>query len=252
MQLYKPSKRMISTQMVIALAVLILFSSGYCISQNNKTGKNMNSTKNTATVYLDKKDPKFISIKSRAFSDLDTIVKEFDPESEYNKLVAIQTQTWTEEMRSESQALGSESITDYAEQSHLDVGTFMMVITSLGEMDQQKMEKDWEVRVQNLSADKYVAEFWEDGLAVNSEENAVAYAHELANSEYAKKHPDSDIGNVEDIKKNYADTRNSIKTGKQERYTKMMALLYTVDKGGAVTFIDPFQTSKDFLKNNIK
>ena len=212
----------------------------------------MKTTKKATTVFLDKKDPKFISIKDRAFSDLDEIVKSFDPESEKNKLIAVQTQTWTEEKRNECQALGEQSINDYAEQTRLDVGTFIMVITSLGEIDQEKMEKEWNVRVQFMGTDKYIAEFWEDGLAVNSEENAVAYAHELANSEYAKKHPGSNVGNVEEIKNNYANTRKSIKTGKQERYTKMMALLYTVDDGGVVTFTDPFQPSKDFLKNNSK
>ncbi|MDQ7817203.1 MAG: hypothetical protein RDU14_09310 [Melioribacteraceae bacterium] len=212
----------------------------------------MKTTKNTTTVYLDKKDPKFISIKSRVFSDLSELTKNFDPESEKNKLIAIQTKTWTEEKRSECQALGAESINNYAEQTHFDVGMFMMVITSLGEIDQKKMEKEWDVRVQFMGMDKYVAEFWEDGLAVNSEENAVAYAHELAKSEYAKKHPDSNVGNVEEIKNNYANTRESIETGKQERYTKMMALLYTVDDGGVVTFNNPFQPAFDFLKNNSK
>lgn len=226
-------------QMSIAICALILFGGGYCFSQSNK---------DVATVYLDKKDPKFISIKNRAISDLDTIVKFFDPESEKNKLFA----TWTDEMRNESQALGAESINDYAEQTHLDVGMFMMVITSLGEIDQKKMEKEWEVRVQFMDGNKYVAEFWEDALAVNSEENAVAYAHALANSEYAKKHPGSDVGNVEVIKNNYADTRKNIKDGKHERFQKKMALLYSIDNGGAVTFINPFQSSIDFLKKNSK
>ena len=212
----------------------------------------MKTTKIVATVYLDKNDPKFISIKGRAFSDLDTIVKEFDPESEYNKLVAIQTQTWSEEKRSECQALSSEFINDYAEQAHIDVGMFLMVITSVGAVDQKKMEKEWEVRVQFLGANKYVAEFWEDGIAVNSEENAVAWANELSKGEYAKNHPDSGVGDLEEVKKNYANTRKSIKAGKQERYTKMIALLYNVDNERAVTFIDPFQPSKDFLKNNSK
>lgn len=245
-------KKMLSPQMIIAIAALILFGSEYFFSQTNKTGKTMKTTKNVASVYLDKNDPKFISIKGRAFSDLDTIVKEFDPKSEKNKLIAIQTQTWSEEKRKEWQALGAKSINDYAEQTHLDVGTFIMVITSLGEIDRKKMEKEWEVRVQFVGTDKYVAEFWEDGLAVNSEENAVAYAHKLAVSEYAKKHPDSDVGNVEVIKKNYANTRKTIKAGKQERYSKMIALLYSVDNGGAVTFINPLQPSIDFLKKNTK
>lgn len=252
MQPTKLSKKILSPQMIIAICALIFISSGYCFSQSNKTGKTMKTAKNAASVYLEKNDPIFISIKGRAFSDLDAVVKEFDPESEKNKLMAIQTQTWTEEKRNECQALGAESINDYAEQTHLDVGMFMMVITSLGEIDQKKMEKEWNVRVQFLGVDKYIAEFWEDGIAVNSEENAVVYAHELANSEYAKKHPGSKVGNVEEIKKNYANTRKSIKSGKQERYTKMMALLYTLNDGGAVAFINPFQPAIDFLKNNSK
>ncbi|MCX6170292.1 MAG: hypothetical protein NTX65_13175 [Ignavibacteriales bacterium] len=217
-----------------------------------KTTKSNIKTKNGATVYLEKSDPKFISIKDRVLSDLDEIVKQFDPESEKNKLIDIQTKTWTEEMRKESQALGAESINDYTTQTHLDVGTFMMVITSIGGYDQKKLEREWEVRVQSAGTDKYIAEFWEDGIAVNSEENAVAYAHELANSEYAKKHPDSDVGNLEVIKNNYATTRKNIKAGKQERYTKMIALLYSIDKVGTVSFINPFQPSIDFLKKNSK
>ena len=248
----KSTNKISTYQIIIAIADFILANSGFCFSQSNKKGKSMKTTKNAVTVYLDKNDPKFISIKGRAFSDLDTIVKEFDPKSEKNKLIAIQTQIWSEEKRKEWQAIGAKSINDYAEQTHLDVGTFMMIITSLGEIDRKKMEKEWEVRVQFVGTDKYVAEFWEDGLAVNSEENAVAYAHKLAVSEYAKKHPDSDVGNVEVIKKNYANTRKTIKAGKQERYSKMIALLYSVDNGGAVTFINPLQPSIDFLKKNTK
>ncbi|MCX6150585.1 MAG: hypothetical protein NTX22_08695 [Ignavibacteriales bacterium] len=243
---------MYSLQMIIAIAALFLFGSGYCFSQTHKTGKIMKTTKNATTIYLEKNDPKFISIKKQAFSDLDEIVKGFDPESEKNKLIEIQTQTWSEEMRNKCQAIGAKSINDYAEQTHFDAGMFMMIITTIGGYDQKKLEKEWEIRAQSAGADKYIVEFWEDGLAINSEENAVAYAHELANSEYAKKHPDGDVGNVEVIKKNYADNRKTINAGKQERYQKMIALLYSVDKVGTVSFINPFQPSIDFLKNNSK
>lgn len=238
--------------MIITISVIILLSNGYCFSQSNNLEKIMKTTKKAATVYLDKKDPKFISIKSRVFSDLDTLVKSFDPESEKNKLIDIQTKAWTEEMRNECQTLGAQSINDYAEQTHFDAGMFMMILTTIEGHDQKKLEKEWEVRIQSAGADKYVAEFWEDGLVVNSEENAVAYALELANSEYAKKHPDSDVGNVEVIKNNYADTRKTINAGMQERYQKMIALLYNVDNGGTVSFINPFQPSIDFVKNNSK
>lgn len=249
MQPNKPSKKMSSPQMIIGICALILFGSGYCFSQSNKTGKTMKTTKKAATVYLDKSDPKFVSIKNRAFSDLYEIAKELDPESEKNKLFA----KWTEEKRNECQALGAESINDYAEQTHLDVGMFMVVLDGLGKTDQKKLEKEWDVRIQFLGVNnKYLVEFWEDGMEVNSEANAVAWADELSKSEYAKKHPDSDVGNVEVIKKNYANTRKNIKAGKQERYTKLMALLYSVDKGGTVSFINPFQPSIDFFNKNIK
>lgn len=237
-------------QTIIAVIIIVIFGNGYCFSQTYKTGKKMNTTNNGETVYLDKNDPRFISILERVYSDLDETVKAFDPNSEVNKIIALKTQAWSEEKRNESQALGAESINDYAEKTQLDVGTFMMVITSIGEADQQKIKKEWEVRILNLSASKFVAEFWEDGLAVNSEENAVAYAQELANSEYAKKHPESDIGNVEVIKNNYAETRKNIKDGSHERYQKMMALLYSVDTEGLVTFINPLQPSIDFLEKN--
>lgn len=249
MQPKKFSKEILSSPMIIGICALILFSNGYCFSQSNKTGKTMKTTKKAATVYLDKSDPKFISIKSRVYSDLYEIAKELDPESEKNKLFA----TWPEEKRNECQALGAESLNDYASQTHFDVGMFMMVLDGLGITNQKKLEKEWEVRIKFLGVvNKYLTEFWEDGLAVNSEESAVAYAHELTVSEYAKKHPDSDVGNVEVIKKNYADTRKSIKAGKKERYTKVMALLYTIDKGGAATFINPFQSSIDFFNKNSK
>jgi len=259
MQLNKPltplkelHNKFLTLPIIIVMIALIILSNGYCFSQSNNSGKTMKTTKKAATVYLDKKDPKFISIKSRVFYDLDEIVKQFDPESEKNKLIDIQTKTWTEEMRNESQVLGAQSISNYAEQTHFDAGMFMMILTTIGGYDQKKLEKEWEVRVQSAGADKYIAEFWEDGLIVNSEENALVYAHELAVSEYAKKHPDSDVGNVEIIKKNYANTRKSINAGKQERYTKMIALLYDIDNEGRVTFIDPFQPAIDFLKNNSK
>lgn len=248
MQPKKFLKEILSSQMIIGICALILFGSGYCFSQSNKTGKTMKTTKKAAIVYLDKKDPKFISIKSRVFSDLYEIAKELDPESEKNKLFA----TWPEEKRNECQALGAESLNDYASQTNLGLGIFMMVLDGLGKTDKKKLEKEWDVRLQFIGLDKYVAEFWEDGMEVNSEANAVAYAKELAVSEYAKKHPDSDVGNVEVIKNTYANARKTIKAGKQERYQKMMALLYSVNKEGAITFINPFQPSIDFFNKNSK
>jgi hypothetical protein len=239
-------------KITIAVLTLILVGGGYCYSQSNNTGNTMKTTKNTAPVYLDKNDPIFKSIKNRAVTDLQTSAARSAPDSPGNNLLATKIKTWSEADRKKLQAFGEAAITDYATQTHFDAETFVLVFDAFGKMDQKKMSGEYDIRVQNIGDDNFVAEFWEDGLAVNSEANAVVYAQELANSGYAKKHPDSDVGNVEVIKNNYAHTRKSINAGKQERYTKMMALLYTVGKDGLVTFHDPGQSMIDYVKKNSK
>ena len=92
-----------------------------------------------------------------------------------------------------------------------------------------------------------MAELYEDLLESNSEANAVKYAKKLAVSEYARRHPDSDIGNVEEIKKTYAEERKQITLGKHERYAKVSALLYTRQSDGSLGFIDPFHLLIDFI-----
>ncbi|TSA26703.1 MAG: hypothetical protein D4R68_06955 [Ignavibacteriales bacterium] len=258
MQPNKPSKKRSSPQMIIAISALILLSNGYCFSQSHKTGKTMkaaindNQTKKGTLEYIGENDPIFITISNRAIDDLKKSVERSDPESKENKLIAAQIKTWTPEKQNKLPALFEKSIKEYTAQTQFDAETFLLVFDELGKKDQKKIAEEYDIRVQYLGEDKYVAEFWEDGLAVNSEANAVAYAHELANSEYAKKHPDGDVGNVEVVKKNYANTRKFVKDGKQERYTKMMALLYTIQKDGSVTFHDPGQQMIDFVKNNNK
>jgi hypothetical protein len=238
-------------KIIIAITTLIFFGSGYCFSQSNNTGQNMEAniniqTKNVDFVSLDKKDPIFISIKSRVITDLKESVKKADPESPENKQRAEQVKTWTQEKQNQLNALFEKSIYDYADQTHFDAGTFMMVFDVLGKVDQKEIAEEYDIRVLNLGEDKYVAEFWEDGIATNSEAHAIAWAHELANSERAKKNPGSGLGNVKEIKKTYADARKLIKDGKKEQYTKIMALLYTVEKDGSITFHDPGQQVMDF------
>jgi len=226
-------------------------------SVSEQTSETAVETENTqpdvpAPVFLDANDPIFLNIQSRAFSDLDTIVKGMGPESAESKLA----ETLSEEKNSELAAILGESINNYARQTQVDAITFWLLNSTMVDQDQKKLKKKWkvrvqtwEVRVQSAGADKYVAEFWEDGLVVNSEENAMAYAQELANSNLFKEDPNYYIENVEDIKNNYADIRKNIKAGKQERYLKMMALLYSLDEGGTVSFINPLQPVIDFLKN---
>jgi hypothetical protein len=234
-------------QIFIVISAFFVLSGGYSFSQSNETGKAMKTTKHAATIYLDKNDPIFKSIKDRSVTDLKQSAEKSDPESTENKLITTKVKTWPEDKRNKLQALGEKSINDYATATHFDIETFMSVFSEFGKMDQKKIAEDYDIRIQNVGDGNYIAEFWEDGLSVNSEENAIAYAHELAHSEYAKKHPDGDVGNVEVIKNNYAVTRKSIKAGKQERYTKMMALLYTLEKDGSIIFHDPGQPVIDFV-----
>jgi len=78
-------------------------------------------------------------------------------------------------------------------------------------MYQKKIPVEWDIRVRNLGGEKYIAEFWEDSHIV---------------------HPEA---------------KNEI--GENARYYKMMALLYTLEKDGSLTFHNPFKPVIDFLKN---
>jgi hypothetical protein len=243
-------------KLIIAITAMILFGNVYCFSQSDNTGQNMKTndsiqTKNVDPVYLDKKDPIFISIKGRAITDLKESTKRADPESPENKLRAEQVKELSQEKQDQLNALFVKSIYDYAYQTRFDAGLFMMAFDVMGKMDQKELSEESDIRVLYFGEDKYVAEFWEDGIAVNSEAHAIEWAHELANSERAKKNPGSGLGDVKVIKKNYAEIRKSIKDGKKERYSKVMALLYVREKDGSITFRDPYQAMID-MANNFK
>jgi len=165
---------------------------------------------NSTPVYLDKNDPIAKSIKDRAVSDLRGSTKYMDPESPENKLIGEQIKEWSQKKKDQLQALGGQSIEDYTVQTLFDTSTFMLVFSSFNEMDKLKIPEEWELRVQNPGGDKYIAEFWEDSHIV---------------------HPEA---------------KNEI--GETERYYKMMALLYTLEKDGSLTFHNPFQPVIDFLK----
>ncbi|TSA25954.1 MAG: hypothetical protein D4R68_08075 [Ignavibacteriales bacterium] len=117
----------------------------------------------------------------------------------------------------------------------------MRHFSELQEKDPKDIAEEYDIRVQILGGDKYAAEYWEDGIAVNSEEHALAWAQELA-----KRSPDNK-GIVKEVKKTYEDARNSINAGKQERYTKVMALLYVQEKDGSITFRYPYQALFDSI-----
>jgi hypothetical protein len=153
---------------------------------------NNSETKTADQLYLDKTDPIYLSIKSRLLSDLNETAKTLDPELAENKLIEARLKEHPG-LRSQIQTIGQRSITKYTEEVQLELGMFMLVLSSFGEMDEEKME--WDVRVQHLGDDRYTGELWED--------------------------------------------------------FKAMALIYTVDSSGLVTFHNPFQAGIDLLKNNL-
>lgn len=246
-------KKLPATQIIIAVTALILFGNGNCFSQSNEKGQAMKANsrnkqiKNAVPHYLDKNDPIVIAIKKRTVADLQQFAKMLDPESQENKLVGEKIKNWTEEKKNQLQDIGAKSLSDYTDQIQFSLSTFMLVLDGFGQMDQKEFVEDYDIRVRVLGSDQYIAEFWLDWLIANSEEHALVRAHELATSEYAKKHPDSGVGDVKKIKDTFANVRKLIKAGKQERYTKEMALLYSKEKDGSVIFRDPFQTANDFI-----
>jgi len=240
-------KKIIALQIIYAITLLVLFGSGYCFSQSNKKGQIMDTmnnniqTNNLEPVYLDKSDPIFISIKARRVSDLK---QRTDTASAENKLIANKIMALNEEEQKKLEAIFRQSIIDYESQTH---GEFYFHFKEVAEKNPKAIAEEYDFRVQNLGNDKYAAEYWEDDLAVNSEENALICAQELIKrQETAKMSPDVK-GIVQEIKIKYEDVRNSIKSGKQERYTKVVALLYVQEKDGSITFRDPYQELYNFL-----
>lgn len=202
------------------------------------TTMNNNQTKSAALVYLDKNDPIFIKIKGRTLTDLR---QRTDTASTENKLIATKIATLTKEKQTQLEALFVKLINDYTAQTRFEIGEFMRHFSELQEKDPKDIAEEYDIRVQILGGDKYAAEYWEDGIAVNSEEHALAWAQELA-----KRSPDNK-GIVKEVQKTYEDVRNSIKAGKQERYTKVMALLYVQEKDGSITFRYPYQALIDSI-----
>jgi hypothetical protein len=211
---------------------------------------NTSQTEYPAPVYLDKNDPVAIAIKGRAVTDLKQSINKSNPESPENKSIVTQINTWTEEKQNQLQALIEKSINDYTVQTHLNVkifnfGTFLLVFNDFGKMDQKEIAEEHDIRIQNLGGDKYIAEFWED-----------SEAHALALASNPK---DDDMEIVKELirlssGRDSVSMENGTKITKKValQYTKMMALLYTLEKDGSVTFHDPFQPMFDFISGHDK
>lgn len=180
-----------------------------------------------------------ITIKSRTASDLR---QSTDLESTDNKFIGAKIGSLPEDKQKQLEAIVVKSINDYANQTHFEPGVFFMVFQTLGRTDPKEIAEVIDIRVRSLGGDRYVAEYWEDALELNSESHAVTWAAELA-----KRNPD-DKNILKEVKENYANNRKSIEAGKQERYSKVMALLYVQEENGSFTYREPFQTVIDFIR----
>ena len=224
-------------KIIIAITAIVLFGSGFCFSQPHENS-NM-QMKNMDTVYLDKNDPIFITIKGRTVSDLK---QGPDTASAESKLYAAKIKTLTEDEQAKLEDIFVKSITEYATQTRFEPGTLMLHYKELQEKDPKNIIGEYDIRVQNLGGDKYAAEYWEDGIAVNSEANAQAAVEELVKRNLGVAVVSADV-----IKEKYANTRKSIEDGKMERYTKVIALLYVREKDGSFTFHYPYQALLDYI-----
>lgn len=229
--------------LIISIIILILggvftytkFMPNSKISKTNSIASNISQVK-----YLEKTDPIYKTIAARVLSDFQAAAEIGTKGAPKTKSVESKLQALSQEEQDQFQALFVKSIDDYMTKLDYDFKGFMSVFSSrLATLDQKKMAEEYDIRVQYLSGNRYVAEFWEDGLAVNSEANAVSSTNQSATT-----YPE----NREALKKTYADIRKSITDGKQERYTKVMVLLYTLETDGSITFHNPFQPVIDFLK----
>ena len=199
-----------------------------------------------APVYLNAKDPVFLNIHSRVLNDLKLSIKSADPELPENKKLAAKMETWPKEKQNQLQTILETSMNDYVVQAQLktaifNYGTFLAILGSFRKMDQQGLESEYDIRVRHLGGDNYVAEFWED-----------AEAHALA---IAKNPTNDDIEIFKELirmssGKQSISTKNGATTTQMValRYTKMIAVIYTLEKDGSLTFRDPFQPMIDFLK----
>jgi hypothetical protein len=195
--------------------------------------------KKKGPVYLDKKDSVFVFIRRHVLTDLQTCARRAAPNSPESKARAEEMKSWSDEKRNNYEQLFETSVRAYLEKPGLDFETFMLLFPDFAASD-KNMFAAYDFRVREVGANTYAAEFWEDGMEANSEANALVWAHKIL-----EHHPGDSTGTINEVKETYARARKAITTGKVQRYTKVMAVLYTKQSTG-ILFKDPFQALIDF------
>jgi hypothetical protein len=201
--------------------------------------------KKPTSSYLTKSDPVYIAIKATLVNDLTQSAKSSDTATDRNKSIRAKIRTLSEERQEYYQNIFFKSLRDYNEQVHFDFDMFMMLYTDLMKKDQKTLVGESDFRVKLLGGNKYAAELWEDGVVANSEAKALEWAEQIS-----KRFPDNK-NTVNEVKATYAKARKDMLSGKQQRYTKIMAFLYTKEKDGSMLFHNPGQAMLDFKESEI-
>lgn len=225
--------------MKISLSVLMLLIVVQLFSQIPKVMAKTKKEINEAG-YLGIDDPLYLAIKQVAGQDLRRSAQRADRNSAETKKKAEEMKTWSEEKKNKYQQLFQTSIGTYLEKVEMDFETFMLLFPDFGNYDDTKLA-EFDFRVRLSGSKEYIAEFWEDLLIASSEANALIWAKKLL-----ERFPEDDsTTTVNTVKETYAAARKDITEGKQPRYNKVMALLYTREKD-QVVFNDPFRALIDF------
>lgn len=204
-------------------------------------------SKKTMPFYLAKTDPIFIAIKTKLINDLTQSAKSSDTANERNKTISQKLKTLPKERQDHYQETFIQSLYDYYEQIDFDFDLFMMLHNDLMKKDQKTLVNESDFRVQSIGGNKYAAELWEDGVAANSEPAAMLWAQALI-----KRFPDNDEkSTISEVKATYAKAGKDMLSGKQQRYTKIMAFLYTKEEDGSVLFCEPGQAMLDLKLSDI-
>jgi hypothetical protein len=224
---------------VLLFATILVSAQLYAQTSKTMNKQGGQQAKKKQPVYLAKTDSLFIAVKNRVITDLQTSAKRTDTASAENKIRAEEMKSWDEEKQAKYYRLFQTSVYDYLEKVDLGFDTFMLLFPDFGRYEARVLAA-YDFRVRHIGTNQYAAEFWEDGLEANSEANALVWAHKIL-----ERYPEDSTGTINTVKETYARARKAIISGKQPRYTKVMALLYTKESNGML-FNDPFQALIDF------
>lgn len=223
----------------------------FCIAMSIQTlhaqkGVVKKESEKTIPFYLAKTDPIFIAIKTKLINDLTQSAKSSDTANERNKTISQKLKTLPKERQDHYQETFIQSLYDYYEQIDFDFDLFMMLHNDLMKKDQKTLVNESDFRVQSIGGNNYAAELWEDLLLANSETHAVEWAKEIL-----EHHPGDEKETITTVKATYAKARKDIVSGKQKRYNKITAFLYTKETDGSVLFHDPCQAMLDLKLSDI-